>query len=71
MASIFERKFELYHVFQHRMSKCYATMDQNVHVQWARPFLRAFILKELNAGECEGLANASPQPVPCWDKILY
>ena len=28
----------------------------NGHRQWARPSLRVFILKELNAAECEGLA---------------
>ena len=31
-------------------------MDPNVHGQWARPSLRVFILKALNAAECEGLA---------------
>ena len=30
--------------------------DSNGYRQWARPSLRAFILKELNAAECEGLA---------------
>ena len=28
----------------------------NGHRQWARPSLHMFILKELNAAECEGLA---------------
>ena len=31
-------------------------MDPNGHRQWARPSPRVFILKELNAAECEGLA---------------
>ena len=37
------------------MSKCYAIMDPNGHRQWARPSPRVFILKELNAAECERL----------------
>ena len=31
------------------------SMDPNAHGQWARPSLRTFILKELNAVECQGL----------------
>ena len=29
----------------HHMLKCYASMDMNVHWQWARPSLCVFILK--------------------------
>ena len=35
---------------------CREIMDPNGHRQWARPSPRVFILKELNAAECEGLA---------------
>ena len=37
-------------------------MDQNGYRQWARPSLRVFILKELNAAVCEGLARESNPP---------
>ena len=37
----------------------------NAHGQWARPFLCAFILKELNAVECEGLACETRVTVQC------
>ena len=36
--------------------KSYAVMNPHAHGQWARPSLRMFILKELNAAECESLA---------------
>ena len=56
MATIFERDFELHHAVERHVSKCYEIMDPNGHRQWARPSPRVFILKELNAAECEGLA---------------
>ena len=56
MATIFERDFELHHAVERHVSKCYNIMDPNGNRQWARPCPRVFILKELNAAECEGLA---------------
>ena len=56
MATIFERDFELHHAVERHVSQCYEIMDPNGHRQWARPSPRVFILKELNAAECEGLA---------------
>ena len=53
----FRLKFELRHGFcMSRVEYC-ATLDPNGYRQWARPSLRVFILKELNAAECEGLAS--------------
>ena len=38
------------------------TLDPNGYRQWARPSLRVFILKELNAAaECKGLASETNQ----------
>ena len=56
MATIFERDFELHHAVERHVSQCYEIMDPNGHGQWARSSPRVFILKELNAAECEGLA---------------
>ena len=53
MATVFEPDFELYHTIERNVLKCY---DPNGHRQWARPSPRVFILKALNAVECEGLA---------------
>ena len=68
VATIFERDFELHHAVERHVSKCYEIMDPNGHRQWARPSLRVFILKELNAAECEGLACETilvpARPVP-------
>ena len=53
MASIFEWNFELRHTL---LRHVYTVVDPNAHGQWARPSIRVFILKELNAAEYEGLA---------------
>ena len=49
--------FELHHGFCMSRVKYCATLDPNGYGQWARPSLRVFILKELNAAEFEGLAS--------------
>ena len=53
----FWRKFELHHGFCMSRVKYCATLDPNGYRQWARPSLRVFILKEVNAAVCEGLAS--------------
>ena len=53
----FWRKFELHHGFCMSCVIYCATLDPNGYRQWARPSLHVFILKELNAAECEGLAS--------------
>ena len=48
-------------------------MDPNGYRQWARPFPRVFILKELNAAECEGLAcetSWDPEFEPSVEEIV-
>ena len=48
-------------------------MDPNGYRQWARPSLHVFILKELNAAECEGLACKTKvvKPPPPFSRTLH
>ena len=57
----FRRNFELHHSFCMSRVKYCTTVDPNGYRQWARPSLRVFILKELNAAECEGLASETSE----------